>query len=162
MENNLDWKKRNDAIESDPRYIECRNVSRKIADKGREAQAELYRSVRKVGQLLRLFDAGVEILSRTEDITPEESEVLKKYTTDCGECWRGNWDLATDLQMELGVMQCEIVNKQKRAVQELKRDTKIAWQKTTIVRETINAELDEKEAKEKEKAAKTEKEPTNG
>ena len=42
MENNLDWKKRNDAIESDPRYIECRNVSRKIADKGREAQAELY------------------------------------------------------------------------------------------------------------------------
>ena len=160
MENNLDWKKRNDAIESDPRYIECRNVSRKIADKGREAQAELYRSVRKVGQLLRLFDAGVEIQSRTEDITPEESEVLKKYTTDCGECWRGNWDLATDLQMELGVMQCEIVNKQKRAVQELKRATEIAWQKTTIVRETINAELDEKEAK--EKAAETAKEPTNG
>lgn len=160
MENNLDWKKRNDAIESDPRYIECRNVSRKIADKGREAQAELYRSVRKVGQLLRLFDAGVEILSRTEDITPEESEVLRKYTTDCGECWRGNWDLATDLQMELGVMQCEIVNKQKRAVAELKRATEVAWQKTVVVRETINAELDEKEAK--EKAAETEKEPTNG
>lgn len=160
MENNLDWKKRNDAIESDPRYIACRNESRKIAEKGREAQAELYRSVRKVGQLLRLFDAGVEVLSRTEDITPEESEVLKKYTTDCGECWRGNWDLATDLQMELGVMQCELVNKQKRVVAELKRATEIAWQKTVVVRETINAELDEKEVK--EKAAETEKEPTNG
>ena len=160
MENNLDWKKRNDAIESDPRYIACRNESRQIAEKGREKQAELYRSVRKVCQLLRLFDAGVEILSRTEDITPEESEVLRKYTTDCGECWRGNWDLATDLQMELGVMQCEIVNKQKRVVAELKRATEIAWQKTVVVRETINAELDEKE--EKEKAAKTEKEPTNG
>lgn len=160
MENNLDWKKRNDAIESDPRYIKCREKSRRIADQGRKGQAELYRSVRKVGQLLRLFDAGVEILSRTEDITPEESEVLKKYTTDCGECWRSNWDLATDLQMELGVMQCEIVNKQKRAVQELKRATEVAWQETVVVRETINAELDEKEAK--EKAAETEKEPTNG
>ena len=160
MENNLDWKKRNDAIKSDPRYIACKTNQDKLQEKGRESQAELYRSVRKVGQLLRLFDAGVEILTRTEDITPEESEVLKKYTTDCGECWRGNWDLATDLQMELGVMQCEIVNKQKRAVQELKKATEIAWQKTVVVRETINAELDEKEAK--EKAAKTEKEPTNG
>ena len=57
-------------------------------------------------------------------------------------------------------MQCEIVNKQKRAVQELKRATEVAWQKTTVIRETINLELDEKEAK--EKAAETEKEPTNG
>lgn len=112
--NNESWKKCNDFVEANEEVKALRLEMKALIEEARKSRRSCNREVRKVALLLHGFDAAIKYFCQFEDMDEGDSEILEKYTTDCGDCWASTWDQVTDLLMETGINQCEVVVKVKQ------------------------------------------------
>ena len=138
------WQQIREEVEADAEHKRLSEAHRDLCRQENEQNTALTSGTHKLQRLLIARDAVQHFIGELSATDPDEDANLERLTANCGECWHGMFNAASDEITESILDLCEVLTEQRTKRTTLRTQRTAAYELVRLRADQVEADYKQK------------------